>query len=150
MSNAKTSYEGREFIKKEEGVKYKAYLDSAGVPTIGVGHTRKVVMGQAASEHQVDVWLEEDLTEAEQAVNNYVHVPLNQNMFDALVSLTFNIGGNAFRESTLLRLLNEGLYKDASEQFLVWNKVTVKGKKEESKGLAGRRERERKLFLKPA
>lgn len=146
-----TSAEGRKAIMEDEGVRYEAYLDIAGVPTIGVGHTRKVYMGQKATEAEVDYWLQEDLKEAEQAVEAYVHVPLNQNMYDALVSLVFNIGASQFRTSTLLRKLNEGLYKDASEQFLVWNKITnpKTGKLEESKGLSNRRAREKKLFLKP-
>lgn len=147
-----TSAEGRKAIMEDEGVRYEAYLDIAGVPTIGVGHTRKVYMGQKATEAEVDYWLQEDLKEAEQAVEAYVHVPLNQNMYDALVSLVFNIGASQFRTSTLLRKLNEGLYKDASEQFLVWNKITnpKTGKLEESKGLSNRRAREKKLFLKAA
>ena len=146
-----TSAEGRKAIMEDEGVRYEAYLDIAGVPTIGVGHTRKVYMGQKATEADVDYWLQEDLKEAEQAVEAYVHVPINQNMYDALVSLVFNIGAPQFRTSTLLRKLNEGLYKDASEQFLVWNKITnpKTGKLEESKGLSNRRAREKKLFLKP-
>ena len=146
-----TSAEGRKAIMEDEGVRYEAYLDIAGVPTIGVGHTRKVYMGQKASEAEVDYWLQEDLKEAENAVAAYVHVPVNQNMYDALVSLVFNIGAGQFRTSTLLRKLNEGLYKDASEQFLVWNKITnpKTGKLEESKGLSNRRAREKKLFLKP-
>lgn len=147
-----TSAEGRKAIMEDEGVRYEAYLDIAGVPTIGVGHTRKVYMGQKATEADVDYWLQEDLKEAEQAVEAYVHVPVNQNMYDALVSLVFNIGASQFRTSTMLRKLNEGLYKDASEQFLVWNKITnpKTGKLEESKGLSNRRAREKKLFLKAA
>lgn len=147
-----TSAEGREAIKKEEGVRYEAYLDQAGVPTIGVGHTRKVYMGQKATENEVDVWLQEDLADAERAIASYVHVPLNQNMYDALSSLVFNIGAGQFRDSTLLRYLNQGLYKDAADQFEVWNKVRdPKTKKlEDNKGLTGRRAREKKMFLKPA
>lgn len=144
-----TSAEGRKAIMDEEGVRYEAYLDSKGVPTIGVGHTRKVSMGMKATPEQVDVWLQEDLAEAERAIDSYVHVPLNQNMYDALASLVFNIGAEQFRSSTLLRLLNLGLYKDASEQFLVWNKIRKGDKFEELKGLTKRREREKKMFVKP-
>lgn len=146
-----TSAEGRKALKEEEGVRYEAYLDQAGVWTNGVGHTRKVYPGQKATEAQVDAWLQEDLTWVEQAIAAYVHVPLNQNMYDALASLIFNIGAEQFRTSTLLRLLNQGLYKDAADQFSVWNKVRdPKTKKlEDNKGLTGRRAREKKMFLKP-
>lgn len=146
--NYQTSAEGRAFIKQEEGVEYTAYLDIAGVPTIGVGHTRKVSLGQKASEADVDLFLQEDLVEAEQAVNAYVTVPLSQHQVDALVSLVFNIGGGAFRTSTLLDKLNAGDYEGAADQFPRWNKARVKGKLEESKGLTARRNRERKVFLK--
>jgi lysozyme len=56
-------------------------------------------------------------------------VPLTQNQFDALVSLVFNIGGGAFRKSTLLKKLNAGDIQGAADQFLVWNKGTVNGKR---------------------
>ncbi len=144
-----TSAEGRKAIMDEEGVRYEAYLYSKNVPTIGVGHTRQVKMGMKATPEQVDAWLQEDLAEAERAIDAYVHVPLNQNMYDALASLVFNIGAEQFRTSSLLRKLNEGLYKDASEQFLVWNKIRKGAKFEELKGLTKRREREKKMFLKP-
>ena len=70
-------------------------------------------------------------------------VPLTQNQFDALVSLTYNIGSGAFNNSTLLKL-NKGDYQGAADQFLVWNKADGKV----MKGLVRRREAERALFLK--
>jgi len=150
MSKYEMSADGRNMLKELEGVEYEAYLDVAGVPTIGVGHTRKVYIGMpTASEHEVDTWLMEDLADAQGAVSNYVHVALNQNEADALISLVFNIGGTQFRNSTLLRKLNAGDRDGAAEQFLVWNKARVKGKLEEVKGLSKRRAVEKKLFEKP-
>ncbi len=73
-----------------------------------------------------------------------VTVPLNQNQFDALVSLTYNIGSGAFNNSTLLKKLNKGDYQGAADQFLVWNKAGGKV----MKGLVRRREAEQALFLK--
>jgi len=140
-----TSAEGREAIKEDEGVRYEAYLDTGGVWTIGVGHTRKVYPGQKATPAQVDAWLQEDLTEAERALAAYVHVPLNQNMYDALAGFVFNIGAEQFRTSTMLRLLNQGLYKDAANEFPKWNLDNGKV----IKGLVLRRERQKKMFLKP-
>lgn len=149
MAKYKMSAEGREELRDSEGEKLEAYLDTNGTPTIGVGHTRKVAMGQKITKAQSDAFLAEDLEWAEAAVSDYVHVPLNQNMVDALVSFVFNIGAEQFRSSTLLRLLNEGLYKDASEQFPNWDKETINGKLVANKGLHNRRLREKKLFLKP-
>jgi lysozyme len=62
-----------------------------------------------------------DLNYAEHAVTTLVLVPLTQNQFDALVSLVYNIGVTAFKNSTLLRLLNSHDYSGASAQFLVWD-----------------------------
>lgn len=142
----RTSPEGREAIADREGEKLEAYLDSGGVWTIGVGHTRNVKEGDTITQEQSDRFLEDDLHTAENALRLFVNVPLNQHMFDALASLVFNIGVEAFRTSTLLKMLNLGLYKDAADQFLRWNKdngVVVKG-------LTRRRESERKQFLEPA
>lgn len=147
--NYKVSAEGREAIRSDEGERLEAYLDTNGTPTIGVGHTRGVKMGQKITKAKSDAFLEEDLTWVEAALNKYVHVPLNQNMVDALGGFVFNVGETQFRESTLLELLNRGLYKDASEQFERWNKETIKGKKVENAGLTARRKREAKRFIKP-
>lgn len=148
----RTSSAGRAAIKQREGVVLTAYLDSVGVWTIGVGHTTaagapKVSPGMKISASEADEILSRDLAVFEKAVSGAVRVPLNQNEFDALVSLAFNIGAGAFAKSTLVRKLNAGDRKGAADQFLVWNKGTVKGKKVEIKGLTTRRVAERKKFL---
>lgn len=79
----------------------------------------------------------------ENEVNNDVTVPLTQNQFDALVSLCFNIGVTAFRDSTLLNLLNAGDYNGAAAQFSVW--ININGAV--SQGLVNRRNAEKDLFL---
>lgn len=138
-----TSQQGIELIKKFEGVRYQAYLDSVGIPTIGVGHTRGVVMGDKIDDRQVDEFLRQDLESAEYAVNSLVKVELRQTQFDALVSLVFNIGSGAFARSTLLKLLNKGRQDMAADQFGRWNmaggKVLL--------GLTKRRAAERLLFM---
>ena len=88
--------------------------------------------------------MQNDLKAFEQTVNNTVKVPLNQNQFDALVSLAYNIGSTAFKNSTLVKRLNEGNYKAAANQFNVW--VNAGGKR--MQGLVNRRAAERTLFLK--
>lgn len=145
----KISSDGLTKIKQREGLELKAYQDGAGVWTIGYGHTKHAVPGMTITEKQAEDWLRVDIQWAEDAVNKLSTVPLNRNMFDALVSLVFNIGVGAYENSTLLKRLNEGLYKDAAEQILVWNKITVKGKKEVSKGLDNRRKAEHAQFLLP-
>ena len=80
-----------------------------------------------------------DLAKVERCINN-VRVPLTQNQYDALVSFIFNVGCNAFLNSTLLKKMRNNNY-DANE-ILKWNKC--KGKV--SKGLTERRKREMRLF----
>ena len=70
-------------------------------------------------------------------------MPLSQSQFDALVSLVFNIGGGAFRKSTLLQKLNAGDYAGASNEFMRW----IKAKGRVLGGLVTRRAAERALFL---
>ena len=85
-----------------------------------------------------------DLKKIESAVNSAVAVPINQNQFDALVSLAYNIGTGAFKEFTLLKKLNSEDFKGSSVQFNVWNK----GGGKIMQGLVNRRSVERKLFEK--
>lgn len=82
---------------------------------------------------------------AQREVAEAVTVPINQNQFDALTSLRYNIGPRAFRNSTLLRRLNAGDYAGAAEQFGVW----VKSGTEVKRGLVARRAAERRLFELP-
>lgn len=85
-----------------------------------------------------------DLARFERAVSSSVKVPLTQNQFDALVSLTYNIGPGAFKHSTLLKLLNQGDYAGASQQFDVW----IKAGGQTVQGLVNRRAVEKAYFLK--
>lgn len=150
----RTSAEGRAAIVAREGRVLTAYKDSAGILTIGVGHTSaagspKVTKGMKITAAEADDILTRDLITFEAAVTNAVKVEINQNEFDALVSLAFNIGSEAFVKSTLLKKLNAGDRAGAADQFLVWNKATVNGKKVALKGLTTRRTAERKQFLTP-
>lgn len=150
----KTSSQGRALIEQREGVVLSAYKDSAGIWTIGVGHTSaagapKVTAGMKITAAEASEILSRDLATFEAAVSSAVKVPLNQNEFDALVSLAFNIGTGAFKGSTLLKRLNAGDRQAAAEQFLVWNKITVNGQKKTLQGLVNRRQAERKQFLTP-
>jgi lysozyme len=134
----KTSEVGLKKLSIREGRRKKAYLDTKGIPTIGVGHTGpEVYIGLVWTEQQIDDAFADDIKWAEDAVNHYVKVPLTQYQFDALVSFVFNIGDTAFRRSTLLKLLNEGLYDLAAEAFDMWHKP---------KEIIGRRDQEREQF----
>lgn len=141
----KISQTGIDLIKSFEGCYLKAYKCPAGVWTIGYGHTGGVKEGQTINHAQAVVMLQTDLTSYEMAVNTNVKVAINQNQFDALVSFAFNCGNNALRTSVLLKLLNQGDYIAAANQFDLW----VNGGGKKLPGLVRRRAAEKALFLKP-
>ena len=140
---------GVDLICNFEGLRLKAYDDGVGVWTIGFGTTKypngiRVKKGDTCTLDQAKTYMQNDLKSFEQTVNNTVKVPLNQNQFDALVSLAYNIGSTAFKNSTLVKRLNEGNYNAAANQFDLW--VNAGGKR--MQGLVNRRAAERTLFLK--
>ncbi len=92
--------------KKLPDGKIAAYSDAVGIPTIGYGHTHGVYIGQVITKQQAQEFLQQDLRQAEFAVNSLVKVTLNDDQFAALVSFVFNLGAGAFHRSTLLILLN--------------------------------------------
>jgi lysozyme len=118
----KTSAAGISAIRAFEGCLLKAYQDSGGVWTIGVGHTGpEVVKGLTWGATQAEAALAKDLGRFEVAVSAAVKVPLSQGQFDALVSLCFNIGTAAFSGSTLVKKLNAGDVAAAGAQFIAWH-----------------------------
>ena len=159
MTNlTKMSDQGRKLLTQWEGFKTQVYKDSAGLPTIGVGHllTQEerasgqiriggVAVGTAAglSEMLVSQLLSQDLVRFENAVTNLVTVDLKQNQYDALVSFAFNLGSNALRTSTLLRELNAGHYDAVPAQM----RRFVNSDGHPVPGLVNRRENEVKLWL---
>ena len=151
------SEKGKELLAEWEGVELKVYKDVAGLPTIGVGHLltqdeltsgKILIRGEpirytdGLTKTQAMDLLAQDLERFEEAVNESGKVDLKQNQFDALVSFTFNVGSNAFRNSTLLRLLNQGNYSDVPNQLRRW--VHSAGQKVQ--GLVNRRENEIELW----
>jgi lysozyme len=138
----KISNQGLAILIDREAKRNAAYLDSVGVPTIGVGHTGpEVHMGLVWTDEQVMEALRNDLDRFEQAVNGGVTQELQQHQFDALVSFAFNVGVQAFRQSTMLKRINEGNFGAAAAQFDVWHippEITSRrnGEREQFKGTA--------------
>ncbi|NJL53246.1 MAG: lysozyme, partial [Hydrococcus sp. SU_1_0] len=102
------SQKGLNFIKSWEGCNLGSYHCSAGVLTIGYGHTKTTKPNQVITLGEAENLLKLDVQDAVGAVNKLVRVKLSQNQFDALVSFTFNVGIGAFSQSTLLKKLNNG------------------------------------------
>lgn len=131
-----------DFVKSFEGFKANAYLCPAGVWTIGYGTTENVRPGDTVNEFEAEALLYGDLLEAADAIDDLVDVELTQHQYDALCSFIYNVGREAFRNSTLLKLLNAGNYTAAAAQFQRWNKASGKV----LAGLSRRRESEREMF----
>ena len=127
-------------LHAREGIRLKPYLDTQGVPTIAMGNTfyldgRKVTMNDKPLITKEAFKLGRIVSDnfAKQ-VFALLKKEVNQNQFNALVSLAYNIGINGFAKSTVLRRVNvnpnDPTIKSA---FMMWTK---------NKELIGRRKSE--------
>lgn len=138
----------REIIKAHEGWRATRYLDTAGYPTIGWGH--KILPGEnltTITKEQGEALLTADIERTRRGILPYITRPMNRNEEAAAVSLAFNIGVTAFKNSTLLKKWNAGDKAGAAAEFLRWNKERKDGQLVVNRGLAARREKEKTLFL---
>lgn len=144
------------YLKRREAFAEKPYRDSAGRLTVGYGHVltageramRTLVMVDMA---HADALLRQDVSTRAlwlAAVNSNLAQPLNQQQFDACLSLAFNIGLTAFENSTLLKMLRAGNFAGAANQFERWIYATdpKTGKKIALRGLVSRRRGDRAIF----
>jgi len=139
---------GLNFIAGYEGYSATTYNDVAGLATIGYGHLIKSVESFGIlSRSAATQLLRKDASFAVNAVNKYVKVSLNQNQFDALTSLTFNIGAGGFSKSSVLRNVNSGNTLSIDKSFMMWNKATINGVLTPVQGLTNRRQAESNLFM---
>ena len=140
----KMSPQGRQKLIEREGSRLKAYQDTRGIWTIGVGHSAEAGTppfthrGLVITEEQVDEILTRDLVPREEYLNKLLKKTPTQNQFDAMLSLMFNIGGGAFKGSAVLHYFNEGRTLSAAEAFLHFDHPA---------SLTRRREDEKKQFL---
>lgn len=135
-------------IKKFEGCKLKAYLDSVGVWTLGWGHTKGVKAGDTCTQAQADKWLNEETRVFHDGVLRLTSgTKSTKRQHAAMICLAYNIGLAGFSTSTVLRRHRAARYTEAADAFLMWNKGTVDGRKVVLKGLSNRRADERALYL---
>jgi lysozyme len=137
-----TSPAGKRLIKKFESLRLKAYTCVSGTWTIGWGTTKGVKPGMTITAPEAERMFSNDLKHFEKNLRQLVRVPLTQCQFDALVSFMYNVGVEAFKVSTLRRLLNKGQYDQVPAQLNRW--VYVDGKV--SRGLKIRRKVEGRVF----
>jgi lysozyme len=116
------STDGLQFIQRHEGYSDRIYKDRAGYPTIGYGHlirSGEDFTNGVTQAHAIQL-LSQDTQTAVDSVNNKVKVNLSQTQFDALVDFTYNLGGNNFGQSTLLKNVNGG-NPVILQNFTDWN-----------------------------
>lgn len=142
----RTSAAGLELIGNAEGCRTQPYYCSANVLTVGIGSSefgQPIEQRQYSLQEIADRWAQ-DIKQAENCVNRYANGgKMPQGAFDALVSITFNVGCSAMRKSTLYKMANGGYTPQMCKQFTRW--VYANGEK--LPGLVKRREQERKLCL---
>lgn len=140
---------GIAFIQGWEACKLEAYLDSAGIPTIGFGTTRypngqRVRQDDTCTLEEADYWFRLDLRHAEDAVDDLTVDTVTDHQFDALVSFTYNCGRDAYKTSTLRKLVNADPDDPAIRwEFIKWHHANHKP----VKGLWKRRAAEADLYF---
>ncbi len=143
------SDEGLELIKAYEGFRPVETVLVSGQKVIGYGHPYLLGEASLLTQKKAEDILKVDLKPIEKAINYSVHAPLSQGQFDALASLAFNIGIDAFSESSVLHHLNNGQPLAAAAGFDEWRKSIVAEKTYIIDALVRRRTAEKALFLKP-
>ena len=131
------SEKGLRLIKNFEGCRLTAYKCSAGVWTIGWGHTAGVKQGMTITQKQADDMLKTDLVVYENHVKSLKR-EFNQYEFDALVSFCYNCG-----IGSLKTLCKNRTNAQIAEALLLYNKAGGRV----LEGLNRRRKAERELFL---
>lgn len=140
----KISNKGVNIIKYFEKFSAKAYraLKTEKYLTIGYGHYgRDVAPSDTITLAEAENLLKYDIQTFEVPINE-LNIELEQHQYDALVSLVYNIGLDAFKKSTFRKKLLAKDFDSAPIEFSKW----VYSGGSFSNGLAKRRFAEAKLF----
>ncbi|WP_392562508.1 lysozyme [Orbus sturtevantii] len=140
----RTSKAGLEIIGNAEACRNEPYNCPAGILTVGIGSTTGEIESRKYSDDEIAKRWVDDIKSAEDCVNRFAngfHLP--QSVFDATVSITFNVGCSKMKSSTMYKYLNSGNYQKACDELPRWNKANGKV----LNGLVTRREKERALCL---
>jgi lysozyme len=128
-----------------EGFQEKPYKDIAGVWTVCYGETRNIDTGRVYTRQECDSMLADSVpdyyTAAMAPINPEIDVPIT--MRAALTSFVYNIGGGAYRKSTMLKKINTGDLYGACQELDRW----VYAARMYIKGLANRRAKEKLLCV---
>jgi GH24 family phage-related lysozyme (muramidase) len=108
------------FVAREEGLRTKAYLDSVGIATICYGETEGVKLGDTKTLPECNAMLYAKLGAMSALVDHLIEVPMTVNAHAAFTSWVYNVGPNAARKSTLVKIANTGNIRGACEQLPRW------------------------------
>jgi lysozyme len=150
MSNLTVSPAGLAFLREREGLRLQSYQDQAGVWTIGYGDTGPHVKpGQTITRDEAERRFGIRVKVFAESVLLSLTSKPTQGQFDAMVSLAYNIGVAAFKDSTVCKAFNRGDLMACAEAFGLFVKVRDKktGKKRDNAGLIKRRAMEKAMFL---
>jgi lysozyme len=139
-----------ELIKRFEGYRAKAAQLPDGRWTIGYGHTLTARQGAEVSKADAEALLFYDLIQVAAVVDAAIFAALNKNQFDALCAFAFSIGVENFRQSAVLKRVNEGAFAQAAFALELWRKSEFDGERIVIDALVRRRAAEKLLFLTPA
>lgn len=134
---------GTFLIDPWEGNENHAYKDIVGVVSICRGETKGVKMGDYRTDEECDESTIKELTKYNKAMLKYIKVPLSPYEEVAYTSFVWNLGETNFKNSTLLKKLNQGDHEGACNELLKWNQAGGKV----VKGLTNRRIQENKVCL---
>lgn len=117
-------------LADREGLAQTKYLDSVGVQTIGIGQTKSDIpdlglwsWAKELSVQEVCSMYKKHVQPYSDAVAKALKVPVKQYQFDALVSITYNIGIFGMRTSTFMKRINAGEQGQAVvDAIMMWKK----------------------------
>lgn len=110
-----------ELIRKFDGLKLQAYKDPSGMWAIGYNHVGSPAEeGKVISQEEAENLLRLDINNVGSTVLYMLHVPVTQNMFDALCSLAFSVGTISLQKSWLITYLNNGSYDQVAVEIPRW------------------------------
>lgn len=139
------SSEGLLELADREGLSQSKYLDSVGVQTIGIGLTDSDIKDldkwswtkELSIVNCVDLF-KQHIQPYSNAVRDALQVSVTQYQFDALVSITYNIGIGGMKKSTFMKRINNKDHVDnIVDAILMWDKPPE---------IIGRRMKEAALF----
>jgi GH24 family phage-related lysozyme (muramidase) len=112
------------------------------------GPCTKEELAKPVSQAEIDAEFSRRVAKAERQVRgNVKKQALNQDQFDALVSLTYNAGSRGSRGT--YQLVDQGDFKGAAANIRHMIKTTINGKKVVARGLISRRAEESAPFAAP-